>query len=344
MQIFKTILSISKLITFSFLFNILAFHSTIFTDSLESSNSNILSNDKIDNLAANITTTTVNTEQTITNNLNNDEKLVNQNKIEKKPISCCEETESDIKISVNSCATIEEGKLICGISPDNPPYEYIDANGNIVGIEVEIIKLIAEKLNMALEIKNIDFNGLISALIAKNIDLTISNITKTEDRKKVVDFSKSYLNSKNAVFFIEKNENKDLIANITQNNKFVDFLELLKDKKIGAQMSTTWFSYAQELQSDINFELKGMPSNITLVQEVKNSNIDYLIIDELQAGFICKNIPNTNYFIIPNQNFLDKKAIAFQKDSCLKARIDNIIKEMLKNGEIDEIIKKYQAK
>ncbi|MFO1130281.1 MAG: ABC transporter substrate-binding protein [Rickettsiales bacterium] len=232
--------------------------------------------------------------------------------------------------------------LVCGISPDNPPYEYINESGEIVGIEVEIIKLIAEKLNMELEIKNIDFNGLISALIAKNIDIAISNITKTNERKKIVDFSKSYLHSKNALFYLNKNHDANLVSNIGSSNNEMYLLNLLKDKTVGTQISTTWFDYAQSLQNKINFELKGLPSNITLVQELKNSNIDYLILDELQAEFICKNVPNTKFFILPQGENQDKKAIAFQKDSHLLEKINNILKEMLENGTIQQIIDKYK--
>ena len=53
--------------------------------------------------------------------------------------------------------TLEEGKFIYSTSPDFPPFEYIDDDGNIVGIEPELIALICEKIGLAAEPLPMDF-------------------------------------------------------------------------------------------------------------------------------------------------------------------------------------------
>lgn len=83
--------------------------------------------------------------------------------------------------------------LRVGTSPDFPPFEYIDEKGNIVGIDIDLVKALAKKIGYDdVEIVSIDFDGLIPALLNNQIDVIASGMTITEERAKVVAFTIPY--------------------------------------------------------------------------------------------------------------------------------------------------------
>ncbi|MBR5866998.1 MAG: transporter substrate-binding domain-containing protein, partial [Spirochaetaceae bacterium] len=87
------------------------------------------------------------------------------------------------------------GKIILGTSADYPPYEFhalIDGKDTIVGFDISIAEEIAKDLGVQLEIKDMNFDGLLAALVSGNVDFVISGMTPTEERKQNVDFSDIY--------------------------------------------------------------------------------------------------------------------------------------------------------
>nr|6Y16_A Chain A, Amino acid ABC transporter, periplasmic amino acid-binding protein,Amino acid ABC transporter, periplasmic amino acid-binding protein [Thermotoga maritima MSB8]6Y16_B Chain B, Amino acid ABC transporter, periplasmic amino acid-binding protein,Amino acid ABC transporter, periplasmic amino acid-binding protein [Thermotoga maritima MSB8] len=87
------------------------------------------------------------------------------------------------------------GYLLVGLSADFPPFEFVDENGNIVGFDVDLAKEIARRLGVELKIVDMTFDGLIPSLLTKKIDVIISGMTITEERKKVVAFSDPYFDA-----------------------------------------------------------------------------------------------------------------------------------------------------
>ena len=88
--------------------------------------------------------------------------------------------------------TDAEKTLIMGTSAGFPPYEYVADDGSYAGIDVEIATAIAEKLGAKLEIKDMEFNSLISAVDGGAIDFALAGMTVTDERKESVNFSETY--------------------------------------------------------------------------------------------------------------------------------------------------------
>ena len=103
--------------------------------------------------------------------------------------------------AILGCVQKEEKVLVVGTSADFPPFEYKDPEtGEIVGFDIELIKLIAQKIGYdRVEIKDMDFDSLIPALQAGQIDVAIAGMTITEKRKQQVDFSIPYWSADQAV-------------------------------------------------------------------------------------------------------------------------------------------------
>jgi len=79
-----------------------------------------------------------------------------------------------------------------GTASVTEPFSFVDGSGKIVGYDIELARYVARKLNKRLEIVNMDFGGMIPALISGKVDMIASCITITSERSKQVLFSDPY--------------------------------------------------------------------------------------------------------------------------------------------------------
>src|SRR5271156_1476224 len=82
-----------------------------------------------------------------------------------------------------------------GMELNYPPFEMTDAAGNPTGVGVDLARALCEYLHRPIDIENMPFEGLIPALKTGRIDLIISSMTATDERRKSIDFSDPYLNT-----------------------------------------------------------------------------------------------------------------------------------------------------
>ncbi|MGY0373756.1 ABC transporter substrate-binding protein [Clostridium sp. JNZ J1-5] len=160
------------------------------------------------------------------------------------------------------------GKLVLGTCADYPPYEFHtmkDGKDQIVGFDIEIAKEIAKDLGVQLEIKDMDFDGLIPSLKTGKIDLVISGMTPTAARMKEVDFSKIYLKADQSV--IVRAEDKE---------KF-NTLESLAPVKVGAQTSSIQEKIAKEQIKSTKVTSLGKVTELVL--SLKTKKVDAIVIE-----------------------------------------------------------------
>ncbi len=174
-----------------------------------------------------------------------------------------------------------KGKLIVGLSADYAPYEFhiINADGKdeIVGFDISIAKEIAKDMGVELEIQDMDFDSLVAGVPSGKIDLVISGMTPTEERKKAIDFSDIYYIAEHG--FLVKAENKD---------KYKTF-EDLKGQKVGAQMGAIQADIAKDNIPEADIQLL---SNVNdLVLSLKSGKIEALVVELPVAEMIVKNNP-----------------------------------------------------
>ena len=94
--------------------------------------------------------------------------------------------------------TYENGTLVVATNAAFPPYEYYE-NGKPVGIDIELITAIGDKLGMKVEIEDMEFDSIINAVDSHKADVGIAGMTKTEERLKSINFSDSYVTSKQVI-------------------------------------------------------------------------------------------------------------------------------------------------
>jgi polar amino acid transport system substrate-binding protein len=171
------------------------------------------------------------------------------------------------------------GKIVVGTSADYPPYEFhaqINGKDEIVGFDIAIAKEIAKDLGVQLEIKDMDFKGLLAALQTGNVDFVIAGMNPTPDRAKQVDFSKIYYTAVQGV--VVREDNIGLIKTIND----------LNGKKIGVQKGTVQEQIATEQLKGADIKALGKVPDLIL--ELKNKNVDALIMEHpVAAAYVNKN-------------------------------------------------------
>jgi len=204
-----------------------------------------------------------------------------------------------------------------------PPYEFLRGH-EIVGIDVEICRAIAQKLGREFSCETVDFDSVIPAVISGKADLAAAGITITEDRKKNVDFSVPYV--KTGIVVIYK--------------KSVGFTgaEQLKGKKIGVQGGTTSETYVLE---ELKQEPERSRSPAESVAALKSGRVEFVIADIDPAKNCVKGEPD---LAISDFITSEEYAIAIKKGQPeLLKSINETIAEIKADGRLAKWIADYTA-
>ena len=216
-----------------------------------------------------------------------------------------------------------ENELVLVTEAGFAPYEYYE-DGEIVGVDIEIARIIASKLNKELVIKDVSFDFLINEVKSGKADFAAAGISITDERKKEVDFTKEYTIS-NQVVVVKKNSS-------------IKSFDELKNKKIAVQLGTVADLYVEENYPDAT--LITHKKYLSAVEDVKAGKADCIIMDNLPAQQIVKE--NSDLKIMDGILFQDKYGMIVKKGNTeLKKQIDDILEELINDGTIDNLILKY---
>lgn len=220
----------------------------------------------------------------------------------------------------------ERGELRVGLSADYAPMEFehtVNGKTEYAGVDIDLAKKIAKDNNLKLKIVNMSFDSLLGALKTGKIDIIISGMTSTPERKKQVDFSDSYMMTKN-IMLVKKdkvNEYKDI----------KDF----NNKKVGAQKGTEQEKIAQtEIENESITSLSRLPD---VILALKSGKVEGAVVEKPVAEAYLKQNPKLG---ISNVKFNEEEkdtVIAVPKDSPkLLSQINKTIKEVKDKGLIDK--------
>ena len=218
--------------------------------------------------------------------------------------------------------------LVVGTSADYAPFEYVDTatSDEIIGFDIDLIKIVGEKLGYDIQLQNMDFNSLITALQSKKFDVVISGMTPTEERDQVVDFSIPYYETEQYLVF-DKEKDYKTPADV-------------KGGVVGAQTSSIQEDLAKELAKENGFTVESRNLIPELVQELKTGRFDAAVIENIVSeNYLSKNDDLAAFPIEVEDP--DYKAIVFQEGSDLKAEFDKVIEELTADGTIEELKTKW---
>ena len=223
----------------------------------------------------------------------------------------------------------DSGKLVIGTCADYPPYEWHlikDGKDEIIGFDIDIAQAIADELGVELEIKDMDFDGLIPALSTGKIDMIIAGMNPTDERKQSVDFTDIYYTQKDAL--VIKSEDAE---NIQSEND-------LKKASLATQKATIQETYLLENFPDA--ALQSVPKWNTAILSLVTGKVDaVLMVETVAKQYVEQNegleIAGFDVASTPNES-----AIAVAKDNkdFLDA-VNDILDEMKESGQIEELMR-----
>ena len=232
----------------------------------------------------------------------------------------------------------EKNKIVLGVSPDYPPYEFLTTeNGNkkVVGADIYLAEQVAKKLGVQVEIQQMAFDSLIAALNANKVDMVISGVNPTEERKKAVDFSDVYYTSK-GIFVVNKDSEE------------IKSVDDLKNKKIGVQKGSTYETYAKEQLKMDDKNIQSLTDVPSLLQDLKNKKIDAVLIPDDVAKIAMNKYTDIKIstFTADNDPEAAGMAIAFKKgkndsNKELLEQVNAVIKEIQDQKAFEKELDKY---
>lgn len=229
----------------------------------------------------------------------------------------------------------ESGKIVVGTASGYPPYEFIDASKGdktVIGIDMEIAQALADKLGVKLEVQDMNFQSLLSSLTSGKVDIAISGINPTDERRKTMDFSDDYLPTEQMVLIRKADADK------------YKSLEDLYGKTIGVQKSTTQETLTKNEIKDA--QIVGLAHVPEAVLELKHGKVD---------GVVVEGICGKQYLIynddlmfaegIHFKNGTKNSAAALQKgnEDLLKV-VNEVLKENTDNGNLKKWEEEYVQK
>ncbi|HIX11818.1 MAG TPA: transporter substrate-binding domain-containing protein [Candidatus Agathobaculum pullistercoris] len=216
------------------------------------------------------------------------------------------------------------GVLRMGTNATFPPYEYVDENNEVAGIDADIAAAIAEKLGMELEITDMAFDSLIPALQSDTIDIVLAGMTVDPERAEQVNFTDSYVTGVQVIIVPEGSD----IASPDD----------LEGKNIGVQTGTTGDLYCTD---DYGQEfVKQFDNGPLAVAALVNGQVDCVVIDNEPAkNYVAAN---QGLKILDTAYANEEYAAAIAKDNTeLFEQVNAAIQELKEDGTIDSIIEKY---
>lgn len=222
---------------------------------------------------------------------------------------------------------LADGVLTVGTNAEFPPFEYVDDNGEPDGFDIALIKAIGERLGVTVEVENMEFEALVSAIGSK-IDLAIAGMTVTDERQVSVDFSNPYYDALQYVIVPEGSE----IASFDD----------LAGKNIGVQLGTTGDFIASDDVEGAN--VSQYNKGVDAVNDLLNGRVDCVIIDknpaqvfETQFSGQIKALDGAQFgFEVENY------AIALPKgDAALAQQVNKALEEIKADGTFDQLVADY---
>lgn len=219
----------------------------------------------------------------------------------------------------------EDGKLVMATNATFPPYEYYDADKQIVGIDVEVAGLIADKLGLELEVSDMEFDSIIAAVKQGKADIGMAGITITEERKKNVAFSDTYTKATQMI--------------IVQEGSAIASPDDLKDVKIGVQTGTTGDLYVSDLSED-GVEVMQFSKGIDAVIALTQGKVDAVVIDGEPAKVF---VEGNEGLVLLDEAFTEEEyaiAVAPENEELLE-QINTALAELEESGELQAVVDKY---
>lgn len=223
-----------------------------------------------------------------------------------------------------------EGKtFVIGTDTTFAPFEF-RKDGELTGIDMDLIRAIADSEGFKVEIRSLGFNAALQALTSNQVDGVIAGMSITDERKQVYDFSEPYFES-------------GIQMAVARNNEDIKSYEDLRGKTVVAKTGSEGETYAKSIAEKYGFTVKSLDQSATMVESVKSGSaaavfddypvLAYGISQNSGLKAVTPKVPGGSYGFAVNKG----------QNTALLAAFNDGLAKMKANGEYQKILDKYLA-
>jgi len=220
-------------------------------------------------------------------------------------------------------------KFVIGTDTTFAPFEF-RKNGELTGIDMDLIRAIAKSEGFEVEIRSLGFNAALQALTSNQVDGVIAGMSITDERKKVYDFSEPYFES-------------GIQMAIAKGNTDIKGYEDLRGKTVVAKTGSEGETYAKSIAEQYGFTVKSLDQSATMYESVKAGSavavfddypvLAYGVAQNNGLKTVTEKVPGGSYGFAVNKG----------KNTALLAAFNDGLAKMKANGEYDKLLNTYLA-
>ncbi|MCW4464059.1 amino acid ABC transporter substrate-binding protein/permease [Glutamicibacter sp. MNS18] len=223
-----------------------------------------------------------------------------------------------------------EGKtFVIGTDTTFAPFEFRQG-GELVGIDMDLLRAIADKQGFNVEIRSLGFNAALQALSSNQVDGVIAGMSITDERKEVYDFSEPYFES-------------GVQMAIDRNNDDIQGYEDLEGKTVVAKTGSEGESYAKSIADEYGFRVTSLDQSATMYESVKAGTAVAVVDDYPVLAYgiaqgnglktVTEKVPGGSYGFAVNKG----------QNTALLAAFNDGLAELQASGEYQQIVDEYLA-
>lgn len=221
--------------------------------------------------------------------------------------------------------------LVVGLDDTFAPMGFRDADGNLIGFDIDLATAVAEELGMEVEFKPIDWNAKEAELKAGTVDCLWNGMSVLPERIEKMALTYKYLN------------NKIVLMSKADSDTDVKSAADLKDLKIGTQAGSSALKMLEE-----NEEYESFKDNITeyakydtAIMDLKAGRVDVIAVDQVLGEYTNNNLggemKECTYSL--GDDFYTIGCAADNTE--LRDKINDALKKLIDNGKAAEISEEW---
>ncbi len=240
------------------------------------------------------------------------------------------DTEAESTEAAPELLTVTQGKLTVATSPDFAPYEFYaigeDGTPALAGFDMALAQYIADDLGLELEVVTVDFDGVLSELQTKSVDLGMAGLSPDPKREGIMDFSDLYYIGGQSLVTVKANA--DTYNSFEAINK--------PEVSVGAQIGSIQMDLATANSPDA--DIVPLPKVTDIIAELLSGKMDAAYIETDVAKSYQKNYPELEIVLdVPYDQ--EGSAIGVCKDNeGLLAAVNASIGKALEDGSMEKFI------
>jgi polar amino acid transport system substrate-binding protein len=225
--------------------------------------------------------------------------------------------------------TVDAGKLtVCSDIP-YAPFEF-EKDGEIVGVDVDLVKAMATQVGLEATFVDTDFDGIFAALAAGSCDIIASSVSITPERQEKYDFTQGYFSI-----------NQSILVRVADKDTLND-LPALKDKTVAVQSETTGAAFVKDNAAANGYTVKEFTGADEMFTALKAEQVDAVIQDfpinsyqatngggDTAVSKVFTGGTEQYGFVVPKEN------------PDLTAALDGALDKLRADGSYDKILTTY---